>query len=132
MPADHLAQRDGQPLLDVALFKDRAFSQGLVICLGIFSAFFSLMFTLTLVLQSGLGLSPLKAGLTFTPLGLAYSVASIAVRRLTVKHGARLITLGTTLAGLGMLTLFAILRASGADMSAAPSQKWASDVNRFA
>jgi EmrB/QacA subfamily drug resistance transporter len=114
-----LAQRGGQPLLDVALFKDRAFSQGLVICLGIFSAFFSLMFTLTLVLQSGLGLSPLKAGITFTPLGLAYSVASIAVRRLTFKHGARLITLGTTLAGLGMLTLFAILRASGADMNAA-------------
>lgn len=113
-----LSGRGGQPLLDLALFRNAVFTRGLIVCLGAFGAFFSFMFCLTLVLQSGLGLSPLDAGYTFTPLGLAFAVASIIAPRRVAKYGARLITAGTAIAGIGMISLIAVLQASGSHTSA--------------
>ncbi|WP_326821331.1 MFS transporter [Streptosporangium sp. NBC_01756] len=113
-----LARRGGQPLLDLTLFTDTVFARGLLICLGVFGAFFSLMFTLTLVLQSGLGLDPLHAGLTFGPLGLAFAAASITSPRLVGRHGSRLVTAGTAVSGLGLIALLVVLHLTGADIQA--------------
>jgi len=114
-----LAGRGGQPLLDLGLFRDKAFNRGLVVSVATFAGFFSFMFTLTLVLQSGLGLSPLEAGFTFTPLGLAFSGASIASQRITAKYGSRMITTGGAIAAVGVVVLLVVLQASGGETSAA-------------
>ena len=108
-----LAARGGQPLLNLSLFADRAFSRGLVVSIATFSGFFSFMFTLTLVLQSGLGLKPLEAGFTFTPLGVAFAGASIASQRITARYGSRMITTGGSIAAVGFVALLGVLAASG-------------------
>jgi EmrB/QacA subfamily drug resistance transporter len=113
-----LTGRDGQPLLELSLFHNRVFVQGLVVCVTTFCSFFSFMFALTLVLQSGLGLSPLHAGITFTPLGVAFATASIASTRIAARHGSRLVTLGAAVATLGILALLVTVRVSGQDTSA--------------
>ncbi|WP_030166820.1 MFS transporter [Streptomyces sp. NRRL S-813] len=114
-----LARRGGQPLLNLSLFADRAFSRGLVVSIATFAGFFSFMFTLTLVLQSGLGLTPLEAGFTFTPLGLAFSGASMASQRITARYGSRMITTGASIAAIGFVVLLIVLTASGDHTSAA-------------
>src|SRR5262249_61790526 len=66
-----LARRGGEPLLALPLFRDRAFSAGLAVNFGL--VFFgSFMFVLTLLLQAGLGQSPLPAAIQAPPLGAAF------------------------------------------------------------
>lgn len=90
-----LTRRGGQPVLELSLFHNKVIVRGLVVCVILFISFFGSMFVLTLVLQAGLGLSPLQAGIAFTPLGLAFAAASFASNRLAARHGsARLVTLG--------------------------------------
>lgn len=113
-----LTARGGQPLLDLSLFGDRVFTRGLVVSIAIFTGFFSFMFALTLVLQAGIGLTPLQAGFTFTPLGLAFSVASITSQRITARHGGRIITTGATIAAIGVIAILIDLKVSGAATSA--------------
>ncbi len=113
-----LTTRGGQPLLDLGLFQDRAFNWGLVINVGTFASFFSFLFTLTLALQSGLGLTPLQAGFTFAPLGVAFALASITAKRSIARYGTRVITLGTGLAAAGLLSLIVVLTKSGGATSA--------------
>lgn len=108
-----LGRRGGSPLLDLGLFRDRVFARGLVVCLGVFCSFFSFMFTLTLVLQSGLGLSPLDAGLTFMPLGLAFATASITSSRFAGRFGPRLVAAGTGTAVVGMAAMLLVVQLSG-------------------
>jgi MFS family permease len=114
-----LSRRGGQPLLDLALFGNAVFVRGLIVCVGVFAAFYSFLFCLTLVLQSGLGLSPLNAGFTFAPLAVAFAAASLVAPRRVRTYGARLVTAGIVIAGAGMLALAVVLQLSGSDTSAA-------------
>ena len=111
--------RNPQPLVDLTLFRDPTFTRGLVIGVAVFAGFFSLTFTLSLLLQNGLGLTPLQAGLTFCPLGLAFAIASISAQRLAARHGLRLVTAGIAVSAFGNLALWLDLVASGADTSVA-------------
>ena len=108
-----LKARDGQPLLVLELFKERAFSLGLVVNICVFAAFFSFVFTLTLVMQVGLGLTPLQAGGSFAPLGVAFALASIMAKRFISIYGSRVITVGSAIAALGLIVMFFLLHASG-------------------
>jgi MFS family permease len=92
---------------------NKVFVRGLVVCITTFFSFFGFMFAFALVLQAGLGLSPLQAGITFSPGGLAFAIASIASTRIAVRHGARLITTGAAIAAIGMLALLIVARVSG-------------------
>lgn len=109
-----LLRRDGQPFLDLRLFQDRAFNLGIIANVAAFGAFFSLLFALTLLLQSGIGLSPLQAGLTFAPLGVAFAAASMAARTLVGRFGPKVITIGLLIVCLGLLSLFAAVHLAGA------------------
>jgi MFS family permease len=113
-----LKEHGGQPLLDLGLFGARAFNRGLVVNVGAFASFHSFMFVLTLFMQAGLGLTPLQAGLTFCPLGVAFAAASIATQRQVPKFGARVITFGTALAAIGLGGLLAVLWLFGDDVTA--------------
>ncbi len=105
-----LDRRGGQPLLDLGLLRNRPYVAGLVIIVAFMAAFGGTMFGLTLMLQVGLNLSPLAAGLTFGPLGIAFAITSIAARRLVERYGIRVITVGSLIGALGLLWLFAELR----------------------
>ena len=103
----HLVQRDktdGAPLVQPALFQHRTFALGLCItflfqlCLG------GYLLTLTLLLQDGLGYSPLHTALTTVPFAAAVGGGiSFVSRRVSRRMGSRLLSLGTATmaAGLG-------------------------------
>jgi EmrB/QacA subfamily drug resistance transporter len=112
-----LARRGGEPLLDLALFRDRAFSAGLAANFGLTFFFGSFMFVLTLLLQAGLGQQPFRAGIEALPLAATFTVMSILGPRFTARLGPRSITLGAVLASLGTLALVATGARYGAHLS---------------
>jgi len=92
-----LGRRGGDPLVDLRLFGERAFSAGLGVALAFFGSQVSFFFVLTVSLQSGLGASPLAAGLTFAPTGIAFLLASLAAVPLTERHGRRSLAAGAAI-----------------------------------
>ncbi|HEY1775434.1 MAG TPA: MFS transporter, partial [Solirubrobacteraceae bacterium] len=106
------------PVFDPGLFLEPAFAWGLGLSVAIFGSFFSFVFALALLLQDGIGLTPLGAGLSFAPLGIAFAVASILARGFVARFGARVIQVGTGLAAVGLLAVVIVL-ASGVTPSEA-------------
>jgi hypothetical protein len=103
-----LARRGAEPLLDLALFRDRAFSAGLVVNFVVIFFFGSFMFVLTLLLQSGLGQSPFRAGVDNLPQAILFMGFCLLGPRLSARLGARSITIGTAISGVGAV-IFALL-----------------------
>ena len=63
------------------------------------------MFVLTLLLQSGLGLSPLHAGIVNLPLALTFIAMTLLGPRVAARLGPRSITVGAGFATLGAVAL---------------------------
>ncbi|SHF65786.1 MFS transporter [Streptoalloteichus hindustanus] len=108
-----LAARGGSPLVDPALFRSRVFAGGNAIALTFFAGNAGLFFVLTLQLQNGMGYSPLAAGLTFAPLAVTFSVASLLAPRLQARLGRHTLTLGYAVNALGTLALLGTAWAAG-------------------
>ena len=100
-----LTRRNGEPLLDLPLFRDRTFSAGLLVNFGLVFFFASFMFVLTLLLQAGLGQAPLHAGVEALPLAAAFTAMSILSPRFSARLGPRSITLGASITTLGTIGL---------------------------
>jgi EmrB/QacA subfamily drug resistance transporter len=100
-----LTRGGGDPLLNLALFRDRAFSAGLLLNFACLFFFGSFMFVLTLLLQSGLGLSPLHAGIVNLPLALTFIAMTLLGPKVAARLGPRSITLGAVAAIVGALVL---------------------------
>jgi EmrB/QacA subfamily drug resistance transporter len=107
-----LGRRGGAPLLDPVLFRDRAFSAGLLTQLVFWAGQASFFLVLALYLQLGRGLDALQAGLVFTILAVAYLVASIEAPALTARLGRRLPAIGA----LTLASGHALLAISVADV----------------
>jgi predicted MFS family arabinose efflux permease len=93
---------DGSPLVDLALFRQRAFVAGLLVSAIFFMGIPAFFLTFTLWLQVGLGFSALHAGLTGVPFAIGSALASTASVRLAPRLGRRILTLGALLLAIGM------------------------------
>jgi hypothetical protein len=93
---------DGSPLVDLALFRQRAFVAGLLVSAIFFMGIPAFFLTFTLWLQVGLGFSALHAGLTGVPFAVATALASATSVRLAPALGRRILSLGTLLLAVGM------------------------------
>jgi EmrB/QacA subfamily drug resistance transporter len=113
-----LARRGGQPVLDLSLFHARSFSAGLVVNVGVFAYFGSILLGLTLFLQQGLGLSALDAGLSFAPLGVAFAATSLLTRPLIARYGARVVSVGLLVALAALTGQLLDIHFSGTAISA--------------
>ena len=102
-----LSRRGGAPLLDLALFKERAFNSGLLTQLTFWCGQASFFLVLALYLQHGRGLDPLQAGLVFTILAAAYLATSLRAPKLTLRYGRGLIGVGALILAAGHGLLFA-------------------------
>jgi EmrB/QacA subfamily drug resistance transporter len=107
-------RRDGSPLVELSLFRQRSFSLGLAIALTFFLGVTSFALIQTLFLQIGLGFSPLHAGLTFLPFSGGVLVASAAAARLAPRFGRGVIMTGALVMAAGMTGLIAIVAHQGA------------------
>ena len=113
-----LTRHGRDPLLDLTLFRDRSFSAGLPINAAFMAYFGSFMFAMTLLLQGGLGMSALDAGLTFAPLGVLFAMTSVLGRPLIARYGVGVIAAGGLLGAVGLLALAAELQAMGGTITA--------------
>jgi EmrB/QacA subfamily drug resistance transporter len=100
-----LIRRGDEPLLDLALFRERGFSAGLATQLCLASAQASFFVFLALYLQLGRGLGPLEAGLVFTILAAAYVLTSGPAPGLTARFGRSVVAFGGLSLTLGLVLL---------------------------
>jgi EmrB/QacA subfamily drug resistance transporter len=96
------ARRGHSPLIPLGLFRQRAFTGGVLAALTFFSGVVSFFLVLTLTLQVGLGFSPLHTALTFVPWSLALAAAAGASVQLAPRLGSRLTTAGALLMAAAM------------------------------
>ena len=115
----------GAPMLRLSLLKGRPVMTGLGINLGYFAFFGSFLYALTLFLQLGLHNSPLRAGLTFAPLGVAFMAFSILGRPYVAKYGSRVVTFGAVMSLLGLIGLVLTIRSQGLATSTLDVSPWA-------
>ena len=128
--------RREHPLLDVRLFKKKAFTVGVLSIAIAFFALFGLLFQLTLYLQAVQGYSPLSAGFALVPAAAVLFVAAPLAPRVAERMGnrwlvsARMIILAagiitymftSTTTGYGIIFLGMVLSAMGIAFIQPPS-----------
>ncbi len=100
-----------EPMLPLALFRNRAFTGAQVGAFAISASFFAVFLYTTIYLQQILGLSAIEAGLVYLPGTLIMLVVSGATANLVETLGAgRLVAGGLVLVGIGqaLLTIAAV------------------------
>jgi EmrB/QacA subfamily drug resistance transporter len=102
-----VARSGGTPLLDPALFGQRALLAGLGTQLVFWCGQASFFLVFALYLQKGRGLDALHAGLVFSILAVAYLVTSMRAPALTLRFGRSLIAVGAVTLALGDIALLA-------------------------
>jgi EmrB/QacA subfamily drug resistance transporter len=97
-----LGARGGQPVLDLDLLKVHSYLAGVGAIVAFMAYFASFMFTLTLLLQGGLGLTALQAGLAFAPMGVLFTATSLLGTRLVRRYGLVVVMIGGLVTALGL------------------------------
>ena len=98
----HYARTGRTPVVDLRLMTQGPYAAGVAVGLLYFAGFTSIFFVLTLFLQTGLGYSPLAAGLAQTPFAVGGALAAPVAGRVVHRLGRPLVVAGllTTTAGL--------------------------------
>lgn len=97
-----LTQRGGSPLIDLTLFRERAFTAGLSVQLVFWTGSASFFLVFALYLQLGRGLDALGAGLVFIAIGAGYMATSTTARFVAARLGRQVIALGGLLCVLAL------------------------------
>jgi MFS family permease len=108
-----VAARGGQPILPRSLLGLPGMAAGLGGLFASLVVFGGWLFGLALELQDGLGDSPLRAGLTFVPCGVAFALVSLNWRRLPARYHGSLPMAGFVINGLGLLWAGLLLHDGG-------------------
>jgi len=101
------------PLVELALFRQRAFVVGTAVVLVFYGGLASLFLVLAVYLQEGQGFGALTAGLAFLPLGCGFFITSVNAQRLARRFGRQALALGAGLMGLSYLVLIPVVNAGG-------------------
>lgn len=108
---------DGHPLVPTWLFRTHGFTIGLLLNAVLYLAVIPFFFVLGIYLQRHLGESALAAGLTFTPTGVGFIVASRIGPRLYARLELGTVVLGTALTAAGFALTLSIVLADGSGMA---------------
>jgi MFS transporter, DHA2 family, methylenomycin A resistance protein len=109
-----IEHRTGQPMLPLALFRNRQFSTTTLIGLLVNIAFYGLIFVLSLYLQQVNGLSALWTGLAFVPMTGAVLVPNLIAPWIVSKVGAGItIAAGAIVSAASCLALLGIEQGTG-------------------
>lgn len=99
-------RRTAAPMMDLGLFRVRAFSAGLAAVVVAFAGLFTATFLLPFLLQDGSGYTPLQAGLLITPIPIAAALVAPFSGALSDRIGQRLpASLGIAVLAAGLLSL---------------------------
>ena len=121
-----VAARGGTPLIDPVLFRERAFTAGLLAQLVFWTGQASFFLVLALYLQEGRGLTALASGVVFTAIGAGYLVTSSTAHHLARLLGRQVIAVGAVImaAGLALLWAGAAAGAGGAGSEGGAGVGW--------
>jgi EmrB/QacA subfamily drug resistance transporter len=108
-----LGARSGAPLIDLTMFRNRAFAMGTTIGLAYALTTGSFFLVLALYLQQGHGLSALGSGLIFLPLGIGYFVSSTRAGQVAARLGRQVLAVGALTVAVGYLILAGTAEAIG-------------------
>lgn len=122
-----LADRGGDPLLNLDVLRARGLPSGLVTLVCTLLAMGGFLFTFTLHLQNALGESPEQAGLTWLPFAVTFGVVGYfwrvlprRVHHLVVPAGLALCALGYAGVSLSVLWPGLVLAGAGMGLAASP------------
>jgi len=110
--------QDREPLVPFALFRDRNFSLMNAVMGAVAVGIMGIFLPFTIYLQSALGFSALKAGLTMAPASLVSMFVAPVAGRMTDKIGGKYILMGGLLAfaaGMGLTAAIASVSSSWQD-----------------
>jgi len=95
-----------QPMIDLALFRIRPFTAGLVSVVVSFAGLFTATFLLPFLLQQGRGFSPIEAGLLMTPVPISMAIVAPFSGSASDRFGPRILgSIGLAVMALSLLTL---------------------------
>jgi EmrB/QacA subfamily drug resistance transporter len=101
--------RSDHPMLDLSLFRNRAFNGVSAVAFGLSGGMFAMFLYLTIYMQGVLDFSPLEAGLRFLPLTVLSFIASPIAGSLSHRIPIRvLLGLGLGLVGVGLLLMHGV------------------------
>jgi EmrB/QacA subfamily drug resistance transporter len=89
-----LAATGAAPLVHPDLFRERAFTVGVLASVVFYAGMASFFLVLAVYLQEGCGLSALDSGLVFTALATGYLVASAGAEALAPRYGKQVLAAG--------------------------------------
>jgi EmrB/QacA subfamily drug resistance transporter len=108
-----VSARGGAPLIDPALFRERAFTAGLLAQLVFWTGQASFFLVLALYLQEGRGLTALGSGTVFIAIGAGYLITSSSAHHLARRLGRQVIAVGALIMAAGLALLHAASGAAG-------------------
>lgn len=97
-------------VLDPALIRNVGYRFGVLVGMAYFAGFTSIFLIVTMVLQRGMGYSPLMAGLVGAPFAVGAGVASPVAGRMVGQVGRVWVVGGLTLMFTGLLAVDLVLR----------------------
>ncbi|WP_261560811.1 MFS transporter, partial [Frankia tisae] len=109
-----LAARGGAPLIDLGLFRHRAFAAGTCVALAFALVPSSFFFVLALHLQQGRGYSALFSGIVFIAVGAGYFLAMFLAGPIGDRLGHRVLAVGALGTAAGCALLVATASAASA------------------
>ena len=112
-------RRRHHPVLQPSLFRRRSFVVGLGVTAAFFASFTGFQLAFNLLLQLGLGWTPLATGLALVPWALGTAVAILLSGAVLVdKFGRSSVQLGLGIGTVGLLMLWWTLRQAGGELTA--------------
>ena len=102
-------RRHESPLIDLALFRERAFTAGLLTQFAFTMGMAAYFLIFAVYVQQGRGLDALRAGVIFVPIGVGYLAASLLASRFTARFGRQVIALGGLTRAGGLAVLFVVV-----------------------
>ncbi len=108
-----VARKGGRPLVRLELFANKSFSVGTMIAGLFMGSYAGYLIILAIYLQIGLGFSPLRSGLTYTPSAIGFFITSLIAPRLVPLLGRYVLSIGYVLAGAGLLATATAAFAAG-------------------
>jgi EmrB/QacA subfamily drug resistance transporter len=102
----------GTPLIEPSVFAKRSYVSGVVFAMVFLGTMGGLTLTLTVLLQLGLGYSPIHASLTTAPYALGGFAGSAAGGMLLAKLGRTILQAGLVVKGAGIVALYVALHDS--------------------
>lgn len=105
----HVATTKTEPLVPPHLFSHPQFTGGVLLAFVYFAAFTSVFFTVSLLWQAGLRHTALESGLVSLPFSIGSIVGATLSDRFARRLGRNVLSLGTGLVSLGLITLWLVL-----------------------